>query len=144
MNAPQKRHNKREKEGIWRRSFTKMAILKYSQSTFLKIKQRLFVAKGLIFTVIQKTGKFNEINLQIFSFQNYQCFFGVSSMSQDRIKIQCRFFCPNKRQTPYKTTDYRRCTPPLHIDSFFVSIYFKQKKLETFVQTFVKSERKLL
>ena len=32
QNAPQKRHNNREKEGIWRRSFTKIAILKHIHS----------------------------------------------------------------------------------------------------------------
>ena len=61
MNAPQKRNNKREKEGTWRRSLSSIAILKYLYSIFLD-KTEAFAVKGLIFNVKWKPENFNDIN----------------------------------------------------------------------------------
>ena len=37
MNAPQKGHSNRENEGIWQRSLTTIATLKYLYSTFFSL-----------------------------------------------------------------------------------------------------------
>ena len=71
MNAPQKRHNKREKGGILAKVPHENRHFKVPIVYFFKNKERLFVVKGLIFDSTQKSGKSNKT----FCFQN--CAFSV-------------------------------------------------------------------